>query len=381
MRALRILLVSGIYPPDAGGPASWVPRIGAALVERGHALRVLTLADAPRHGTEPGGYALEQIARGGSLRARTLATIGRLTTLARDADVILANGLVTEAAVASWRSGTPLVAKIVGDLAWERARHRRWFRDTIDAYQRAPKGLRLRLLDLERSVPLRQATRVMVPSRYLGAMVRGWGVAADRVRVIENAVEPLTIGPTPAPPPFGGFTLATVCRLVPWKGVEGAIRAVAGRAGVRLLVVGDGPERSALEALAHSAGASERIRFLGALPRDGVGAALAASDAFVLNSSYEGLPHVVLEAMRAERPVIASAAGGTPEVVEDGVNGLLVPVGDDAALGAAIDRLAADAPLRAALVAGGRATMAARFSVTAMVDRTEALLGEVARAG
>jgi glycosyltransferase involved in cell wall biosynthesis len=97
---------------------------------------------------------------------------------------------------------------------------------------------------------------------------------------------------------------------------------------------------------------------------------------FVLNSTYEGLPHIVLEAKQAGLPVVATAVGGTPEVIEDGTDGILVPAGRDEALEAAIAGLLDDPERARALVAAGLSQIATRFSVEAMVEATERVIAK-----
>jgi glycosyltransferase involved in cell wall biosynthesis len=122
------------------------------------------------------------------------------------------------------------------------------------------------------------------------------------------------------------------------------------------------------------------VHFAGQVPREGVARYLKAADVFALFSTYEGLPHVVLEAMVAGTPVVASAAGGTPETIREGESGLLVPVGDEAVLAEALTRVLSDSALARRLVEGGRAELA-RFSMQEMVVQTEAVLKEVTTGG
>jgi len=374
---MKLLLVTGIFPPDHGGPAGYVPRIATELVRRGHAVRVVCLSDRLDHDDRGYPFAVRRIRRGLPLPLRWLRTAGAIWRAARGADAVLVNGLRLEAMAATRLAGAPAVHKVVGDLAWERARNRGWFAGTLDEYQAAPKGPRLRLLDWLRALPLRGAARVIVPSRYLGRIVQGWGFPAARTSLVYNAVEPRpadAAGDDAALPPYAGPTLVTVCRLVPWKGVEGLIRALGALPGARLVVVGDGPLRVALEGLAAAEGVAERVVFTGGVPAGRVRAILRRADVFVLNSSYEGLPHVVLEAMAEGVPVVATDAGGTGELVEHGVTGMLVPVGDDAALAAAIAALLRDPETARALAGGAARALESRFSYAAMVEETERLL-------
>ena len=141
-----------------------------------------------------------------------------------------------------------------------------------------------------------------------------------------------------------------------------------------LVFVGDGPERSAVEQRVRASGL-DRVRFLGAVSDartlyDGFDVVISASDA-------EGLPNVVLEAAAAGRPIVATAAGGTPEIVIDGVTGLLVPVGDTEGLGRGLGLLLHDRDLALRLGVAGRAHAAGAFSVERFVAETADLYEEM----
>jgi glycosyltransferase involved in cell wall biosynthesis len=130
-----------------------------------------------------------------------------------------------------------------------------------------------------------------------------------------------------------------------------------------------------LEALAARLGIADRVRFLGT--RDDIPDLLAACDVFALPSLYEGSSLAVLEAMAARRAVIASAIGGTDELIEDGRDGLLVPPGDPEALAAALARLLNDAELRARLAANARERVEREFSRERMAARVGAAYEEL----
>jgi len=369
---MRITIPTGIFPPDIGGPASYVPRIAEALLECGHAVEVLTLADDPAAGgMHP--FPVTRIPRGMPRISRMLNTISAIAASARRADLIYANGLFIEAAAAAMIARKPLVMKIVGDWAWERARNRGETAPSVEEFQSRRQSPRSEAVKWLRTIVTRRADWAIAPSRFLKEVVTRWGFPARRIEVIYNALEtPPETDPAPLPP-FAGITLITVARLVTWKGIDDLLTVTAERKDRRLIIVGDGPERGNLESLAHRLGVSGRVIFTGGIPRRQVFAHMKAADIFVLNSLYEGLPHIILEAFAAGVPVVASSAGGTKEVVEDGVNGLLVPP-QRKELAAAIDRLAAEPDLRAALIEGGRRTLRDCFQWERMVAGTEALL-------
>ena len=128
---MRICLPTGIFPPDIGGPASYVPRIARALVERGHAVEVITLSDAP-HDDAPYPFVVQRIPRGMARLPRMARTIARIAQAARRAEVVFANGLFIEAVLARGLVRRPLVMKVVGDWAWERATLNRQTADSLE---------------------------------------------------------------------------------------------------------------------------------------------------------------------------------------------------------------------------------------------------------
>jgi glycosyltransferase involved in cell wall biosynthesis len=144
-----------------------------------------------------------------------------------------------------------------------------------------------------------------------------------------------------------------------------------------LLVVGEGSRREVLEALAVELGIADRVVFTGR--RDDVPAVTAALDVAVLPSYREALGLSVLEAMALSRPVVASEVGGIPEMIEDGITGLLVPPHDPAALAAAIVRLLRDHPLADTLGRAGHDLVHDRFCIERMVAAVEQIYDDGAR--
>jgi glycosyltransferase involved in cell wall biosynthesis len=368
-RRMRILIVTGIYPPDIGGPAVYVPRIAGRLAERHDVVGVITLADGHADDTRSP-FPVLRLPRGQWRPLRWMRTILAIARAARGADVVYANGLLLETVVATrLLTRRAVVAKIVGDLIWERARNAGLGLE-LEAFQAADLPVRWRLLRSLQGAYLRRCDGVVVPSRFLARIVSGWGVKPGRIAVVMNSAEPPT---APLADPPIRHDIVTVARLVPWKGVAPLI-AIAARRGWRLLVIGDGPLRGELQRTAASLGAA--ATFVGSVPQKDVAGLMRSARVFVLNSAYEGLPHIVLEAKQARLPVVATSVGGTPEVIEDGKDGILVPAGNEEALEAAISGLLDDPERARTLVAAGLSQIAARFSVEAMVEATERVLAE-----
>lgn len=167
--------------------------------------------------------------------------------------------------------------------------------------------------------------------------------------------------------------LAAIGRLEPQKGhavlLAAMPKVLAVLPNVRLVCVGDGQLRAALEAQARSLGLDAKVRFVGY--QANIPDWLAVADISVLPSYFEGLPLIAIESLAAGRPVVATAVDGTPEVVLDGKTGLLAPPGDAGALAEAICRLAAGAPLRRQMGAAGRAWVLEHFSEDRFIRETE----------
>ena len=156
--------------------------------------------------------------------------------------------------------------------------------------------------------------------------------------------------------------------------VEAARALSAQRIPVRILMVGQGPRQAEIEALVASEGVGDVVRVLGF--RDDVARVVAASDALVLSSDHEGLPVAVMEALALGVPIVSTAVGGMPEAITDGVEGLLVPPRDPAALAGAIAKVATDPELRARLSAAAT-VRAADFDARVATERIEAVYREV----
>ena len=224
--------------------------------------------------------------------------------------------------------------------------------------------------------------RYLAVSRQVAAQLRErFGVRADKITQVPNAVAldrfPRAVSPAPARPtdPAVPHTVLTVARLDPQKGLHDLVAAAALVPEARVMVVGEGPERPALETEIARLGLGDRVHLLGF--RSDVPDLLAASDLFVLPSLFEGLPLSILEAMAAGKPVVATAIGGNDEAVVDGATGLLVPPGDPQALADAIRALLRDPERRRRLGEAGRRRAEAEFSATAMVRRVAAVYDEL----
>jgi L-malate glycosyltransferase len=228
-----------------------------------------------------------------------------------------------------------------------------------------------------------RVARFLAISAAVARVLQDGGVGADRIRVVPSAVEPLPTVQRSRDDVRGdlgvdrGTTLAlTTAALVDHKDHPTAVRAVSRCAApVHLVIAGEGEDRAKVEACIRAEGVADRVTLLG--HRTDVPDLLAAADVYVASSHMEGLGTALMDAGLARLPVVATRAGGIPEVVEHGRTGILVPPRDHAALAAALDGLASDAARREALGIAGAERVARRFSVAQMVEGTLAVYREV----
>lgn len=236
--------------------------------------------------------------------------------------------------------------------------------------------------------------RLIVPSASIAAKVRAEGRGGASFSIVPNGVD-LARFDLPVAScslrgefgiPGGAPLLGVVARLEPEKGHRYLVAAMPailrGAPETWLVIVGEGSLDGELRAQARALPAPARDRIVFTGRREDVAAITGEIDVAVLPSLREAQGISILEAMARRRPVVASAVGGIPEVLTDGLDGLLVPPADPSALAEACIRLACSPGLRAQLGAAGRATVEARFSLDAMVRRIEAIYDEeLVRAG
>jgi sugar transferase (PEP-CTERM/EpsH1 system associated) len=271
----------------------------------------------------------------------------------------------------AWAAGVP--GRVHGEHGWEAS----------DPFGTESRPLRLRRLCrpvIQRYVPM---------SRDLGRWLQDTvGVPRERIRQLYSGVDVHRFcpgrGPTATATGAGDqIVIGTVGRLDPVKNqaaLVGALRRIhdrdpGGAGHLKLIIVGDGPMRAALEDRVQGAGLQEQVSLVGA--RQDVPELMRRMDVFALPSTNEGISNTVLEAMASGLPVVATRVGGNPELVVDGVTGALVAPGDEAALAEALARYAGDAQLRRTHGAAGRARAVEEFSIEAMMKRYCDLYDEV----
>jgi glycosyltransferase involved in cell wall biosynthesis len=383
---MRVVFATGIFPPDIGGPATYVKSLASELLRRGIDVSVVTYGDRGADSR----YPVRRVRRDRMLPRRYFDYLRSVYGEARAADVVYLQDPLSSG-LPGWLGArlarTPILLKIVGDAAWEIARDSGAISDDFGVFQEKGYGPRVERIRRAQRLVARRVDRILVPSRFLEKVVTDWGVSERKIEVVPNSIP----GPDGSRASREGakqflglegrMVVLSAGRLVPWKGFDSLIRLAAGMRkefpGLRWLIAGGGPGEDGLRRLSREVGAEGAVTLLGSVPRELMAEYMTACDLFVLWSGYEGLSHVLLEAMRAGRAIVASDAGGNPELIETGKSGRLVPWRDDQALGRTLADLCRDPGERERL---GREAAAAssRFAWPVMVERTLDLLRRVA---
>jgi glycosyltransferase involved in cell wall biosynthesis len=361
-----VRIVEVVPSLGVGGAERMAGLLSVALHERGHEVTVVSLfSDSETW------IARDLAARGVPVRScgkrpgLDLAVVPRLRDLLRElgGDTIHTHLHALKYVLASgyWGRTTPVFHTLHNLAEHEIERPSRWLHGAAFRAGVAPVAIGEAVADSVRRV-YRQPPRATIPNGIRVAAFRPRAGARERLRA-ELGLD-------------GATVLLTVGRLDAQKDHAGLLDALAGVPGPVLVVAGDGALRGQLEARAASLGLAGRVRWLGV--RDDVPDLLAAADLFVLASRWEGNPLVVMEAMAAGRPLVATAVGCVPELVPPEA-GVLVPPGDRRALSQAIETFLADGRV---LEDAGRAAAelaARRFDVSVMAAAYEAAFEAPAR--
>lgn len=366
--SMRVVIATPLYPPESGGPATYAKLLAEGLPAKGIEVEVVAFGDV-RH--------LPKL-------IRHAVYFRRVWAAARVADLVLALDPVSvglPACLAARSAGKPFVVKIVGDYAWEQGRQRCGVTETLDDFvKNANVPHRVRLWRTIETRVAHCASRIITPSEYLKSIIVAWGIPQEKIEVIYNAVSVEHLGAVPeAVKKMQKPLVVTAARLVAWKGIDGLLRAFDGLWATRkegstasLVIVGTGPQEQELKAYAQTLKIKDHCLFTGELSHEQTLAVIREADVFVLNSSYEGLSHVLIEALRLGKCIVATTAGGNPEVVVSGA-GMLINVGDETRLSASLRTLIEHKEERDCYALAARKS-SDRFLLDTMLTRTATLL-------
>ena len=324
---MNILITVGIFPPDIGGPASFVPKISNFLIENGHNVKIICLSEVGNNHIEDN-LDVIRIRRSNSLPIRWLKTIYQIVKNGRNSDLIFVNGLGVESAIAALMLKKKLIRKIVGDPVWERAYNQKKTSESFDEFQNNKHSFLIEVQKLLRNWSVNSAEVVITPSDHLKNFVSELGFNNEILK-INNGVDITDIKRTNVHK--ADINLLIISRLVIQKNINIVIEAMEllDNKNLKLSIIGDGGEFSKLEGLIHDLNVQNRVQLLGKIDNNRISQFLLTADIFIQASDYEGLPHSVLEAINYEVPILSTEVGGCKDLLNDGERGFIIPIPPD----------------------------------------------------
>ena len=324
---MNILITVGIFPPDIGGPASFVPKISDFLIENGHNVKIICLSEVGNINTEDN-FDVIRIKRSNNLPIRWIKTIYQIVKNGRRSDLIFVNGLGVESAIANLILQKQLIRKIVGDPVWERAYNKKRITESFDDFQNNKHSFLIEVQKLLRNWSINSAEIVITPSDHLKSFVSGIGYS-KKILKINNGVNITDIDRVNESKAV--INLIIISRLVVQKNINIVIEAMKllDNKNLKLSIIGEGGEFSKLENTIHDLNLQNQVQLLGKIDNNKISQFLLTADIFIQASDYEGLPHSVLEAINYEVPILSTETGGCKDLLNDGERGFIIPMPPD----------------------------------------------------
>ena len=311
---MRVLVTVGIFPPDIGGPATFVPKIAKYFQdELNYEIEILTLSDNKNSNINDD-FSVKRIDRNLPIIYRWLKTIFTIYKLGKNKDLIFVNGLGTEATIANIFLNKKIIRKIVGDPVWERAYSKAKISESFDEFQVKNYGFSISFQKKVRSFSIKKSDIVVTPSKHLKNFILNLGFK-NKIEIINNGVfipeENTNIFTNDQ------INITIVSRLVAHKNIEKIIKAISDLNSplINLNIIGDGPELNQLQKISLESNNKDNIIFHGKLNRDDINHIFLKSDIYIQASNYEGLPHSLLEAMSYGIPVLCTPVGECKEIL------------------------------------------------------------------
>lgn len=348
----KILIASGIFSPEIGGPATF-SKIILNEYQKSEKIDPIVLSYfLPHHASQDSRvFSVSKFLPKG---LRHLIYFYKCLFLSRGRKLVLALDPVSAglpALLSTFFSGKKFFVRIAGDYAWEEGSRHFGVTDTLDDFQKKFYGLRVEWLRSVQKYVAKKAEKIIVPSEYLKKiLVTGWGIGPEKIIIIYNAVDfpdapvekSLSVSPT--------FSLFSAGRLVSWKGFDSLLDLMRELpSSITLSIAGDGPKEQSLRKKIADLDLVSRVFLLGRLKKEDLVNKLKTADLFILNTKYEGFSHQILESLALGVPVITTNIGGNPELVKEGENGFLVAPDDMLGFKKAIEKISTDKSLYAHL--------------------------------
>ncbi len=387
MAIKNILIATGLYPPDIGGPATILQALAKSLQEHGFGIKIITYSGGKRlNRLEKDVYRVTK----NKFYSRW-CYLAKMFVLASKADLVYVTDTYSVGYFA-WLLrkffGKKYIVRLAGDSAWETATAMGWTHDYIMDFHDRKYNAKIEELKLRQQKILLGAEKIIAVSNFIATLAKKIGVSEEKIKVIYNSVDFIdaqAVDEQAAAEIKQKYhsqekIIITAARLVPWKGMAAIIKILPNiikQIGpTRLLILGTGSELKNLQDLAQNLHIADKVEFLGAIDHDQIVNYFKIADLFILNTNYEGLSHTLLEVMRAEVPIVSTNVGGNPEVIESGVSGWLVAYNDMSALETAAVKILTNPELAKKFTAQAKLKLA-DFNWDNTIQQTVDLIREI----
>ena len=352
MEMKKVLLISSIFPPQVGGPAIFTSRFSEWLIKNNAIVKILSYTNSNTQNSS-------KIHLVGLKTKRLFAFLKFIYLIKKYSNkdtLILSNGAFIETYIACLFTKREYVVKIPGDPVWEFSTNRKWTSSSIEEFQYEKLKFFQLILRTFFNKSFKYAKLLIAPSQQLANFAKNWGVDESKIQLIYNCVDSNQFKSDTSNDIK--YDLVTVCRLVPWKGLEELINSAI-ELKLKLVIIGDGPLKNHLQNIASQA--SPRIDFLGNIENQKVVEVLNMSKIFVLNSEYEATSYALIEAKMCGLPVIAKINNGNSTVIRNNIDGFIVDNNSHENLKYSIKKLISDDQLRISFGAEARRDALVRF--------------------
>lgn len=342
----KILIATGIFPPDIGGPATMLNSLADGLIQQGFEVRVITYSQK-KNIKDNYNFEVIRIKKDLPFKLGQYKYYFKLGALSIWSDVIYTTdtysvGFFTY--LIKKKFNKKYILRFTGDSAWETARSNGWTQDNILDFQSKPQSKQTQKIIKRRNKIMFNADQIIVDCEFNKKLAIKIGVDKNKIHIIPNVsyLDKNKIDKQKVQNLKNKYNkiILTSGRLTNWKGVDTLIKIIPQLVGtgrdlsetkkrtaherskgspdlLNLLILGDGPQEKELKKITHQLGLEKNVHFLGRIPHSETINYFAAADVFVLNSQYEGCSHAILDALKLNIPVIASNSGGNPEIVDN----------------------------------------------------------------
>ncbi len=330
----RILILSGVFPPDIGGPTAFLDPLSRDLIKNDFKVRVLTFGQKDKIKYP---YPVKRISNNWPGFLKSFVYLKWGLWYGMQSDIIYIQDLYTAGLTGLMIKsifGKKLVTRFVGDSAWEKSSAEKLITDDIMTFQEKKYSSKIEKRKKIRKRILINSDKIIVPSNFLKKVALKMELPEEKIKVIYNSIDFMEMNPSSSKEELRqgmnlkGKVLLTIARLTPWKGIDTLIeimpKLIQEYGEINLIIAGRGSELEKLKELAKNLKIEDNVIFTGQANRQEVNNYLSMADIFLLNTNYEGMSHLLLEAIKAGLPIITTPAGGNPETIKNNQTGILV---------------------------------------------------------